>query len=198
MLAALAAPAPTWAQAAPADLGAEIEPKGPPQSAEDEAAQRRDRLDALFTRLAAADERGWEPVQAEIWALWTQSGSASMDLLLQRAAKAIEAGDLDAALGFANDLVRLDPDFAEGWNQRATIHFMRGELGRSVADIQRTLALEPRHFGAIFGLGMILERTGDKKGAMLAYRRGLELHPNLPGAREAVDRLAPDVDGREL
>ena len=169
-----------------------------PQSPEDEAALRRARLDALFARLARNDSPDWLSVQNEIWAQWSQSGSPAMDLLLMRAENAMENGQFELALRFLDDLVRLAPDFAEGWNKRATVYFLLEEYGRSVADIARTLALEQRHFGALSGLGMILERLGDKKGAMRAYRRGLEVHPNLPGAAAGVERLAPDVDGREL
>jgi Flp pilus assembly protein TadD len=121
-----------------------------------------------------------------------------MDLLLARAAKAMEEDNFDLALRFLNDLVRLAPDFAEAWNKRATVLFLKGDYGNSIADIQRTLALEPRHFGAISGLGIILERLGDKQGAMRAFRRGLEINPNMPGAKDAVERLSPEVDGRSL
>lgn len=169
-----------------------------PRSPAEEEAQRRARLDQLFGQLAQKDNPAWEGVQQEIWAVWAHSGSASMDLLLVRAARAMEAEEYELALRFLNDLVRLAPDFAEGWNKRATVYYLLEEYGHSVADIQRTLALEPRHFGALSGLGIILERLGDKKGAMRAYRRGLEVHPNLPGAAEGVERLAPEVDGREL
>jgi tetratricopeptide (TPR) repeat protein len=169
-----------------------------PQSPGDEAARNRARLDALFALLAQHDSPDWLSVQNEIWALWSHSGSPAMDLLLMRAESAMESDRFELALRFLDDLVRLAPDFAEGWNKRATVYFLLGEYGRSVADIQRTLALEQRHFGALSGLGMILERLGDKNGAMRAYRRGLEVHPKLPGAAEGVERLAPDVDGREL
>lgn len=176
----------------------EAQPDRPPQSPEEEAALRRARLDALFARLAQKDLPDWESVQNEIWIQWSQSGSPSIDLLLFRAGRAMESGDHELALRFLDDVVRLAPDFAEGWNKRATVYFLLGEFGHSVADIERTLALEPRHFGALSGLGMILERVGDKKGAMRAFRGGLEIHPNLPGAAESVERLSPDVDGREL
>lgn len=169
-----------------------------PDSPAAEAAQRQQRLDRLFADLARPENSAWQRVENDIWGHWSHSGSPSMDLLLSLAAKAMDARDLDRALRVLNDLVRLAPDFAEGWNKRATVYFMRGEYGHSIADIQRVLALEPRHFGAISGLGMILERLGDKKGALTAFRHGLEIHPNLRGAREAVERLAPDVDGRAL
>ncbi len=177
----------------------DLQPQSLPQkSPADEAARSRARLDALFARLARKDSPDWLSVQNEIWAQWSRSGSPAMDLLLRRAESAMENGQFELALRFLDDLVRLAPDFAEGWNKRATVYFLLEEYGRSVADIERTLALEQRHFGALSGLGMILERLGDKQGAMRAYRRGLEVHPNLPGAVEGVERLSPDVDGRKL
>lgn len=190
------------------DGGSEFGPQVPPepdaksdakpQSPEEEAALRRARLDGLFARLAQGDDPNWEKVQNEIWRVWSQSGSAAMDLLLVRAGRAMDSGDSELALRYLDDVVRLAPDFAEGWNKRATVYFLLSDYGRSVADIERTLALEPRHFGALSGLGTILERVGDNKGAMRAYRRGLEVHPNLPGAAAGAERLAPDVDGRKL
>jgi tetratricopeptide (TPR) repeat protein len=169
-----------------------------PESPEQEAQRRKARLDALFASLAQPGNPGWKNIQDEIWALWSQSGSASMDLLLLRASRAMEAQQYELALRFLNDLVRLDPDFAEGWNKRATVYFLLDDYGRSVADIEHTLALEPRHFGALSGLGMIMERLGNKEGAMQAYREVLAIHPNMPGAVEGVKRLSADVDGRAL
>ena len=170
-----------------------------PTSPGEEAALREARLDRLFARLAESGEGEWKRIQNEIWRVWSNSGSASMDLLLLRAQEALEEqDDPELALRFLDDLVRLDPDFAEGWNRRATVHFMLDEYGKAVADIERTLMLEPRHFGALGGLAMILERLGDKEGAYQAYTRALEIHPHLPGAEKAVERLAPDVEGREL
>ncbi|MEL6197804.1 MAG: tetratricopeptide repeat protein, partial [Pseudomonadota bacterium] len=110
----------------------------------------------------------------------------------------IEAEEYAAALVFFDDLVRLAPDFAEGWNQRATAYFLQGDYGRSMRDIEVVLTLEPRHFGALSGLGIILDRTGNADGAVAAYRRALELHPNLEGAQRGVDRLREQVDGQEL
>lgn len=158
----------------------------------------RSRLDRLFDDLARTDNDEWERVQTEIWRVWSRSGSASMDLLLRRADEAANSGDLDGALLFLDDLVRLAPDFAEAWNKRATVYFMRGDYGRSVADIERTLSLEPRHFGALSGLALILDRTGQKIAALKAWRRALEINPHLEGASDAVERLSPDVEGRDL
>jgi len=161
-------------------------------------AARRAQLDALFDQLADADNPKWELVQAQIFRQWRQSGSPSMDLLMNRALTAIEADDFESALLFLDDLVRLAPDFAEAWNQRATVHFLRRDYGRSVADIERVLILEPRHFGALSGLGIILDRLGNEAGALKAFRRVLEINPHMPGAREGVKRLSPEVDGRPI
>lgn len=195
-----------WAQVAPPEAESETELASPPSEStptvqtddlsEDELRKRH--LDGLFDRLAEAENPDWPQIQNQIWAAWGQSGSASMDLLLQRASGAMQDKDYETALTHLDDLVRLAPEFAEGWNRRATIYFLQGNYGASVADIQRTLSLEPRHFGALSGLGIILDRLGDKEGALRAYRRAEEIHPNMEGAKEAIDRLSPDVDGREL
>jgi tetratricopeptide (TPR) repeat protein len=159
---------------------------------------REAQLEALFSQLRDADNPHWPVIQAQIWRVWRRSGSDSMDFLLRRATEAIEKKDFETALVHLDDLVRLAPDFAEGWNQRATVHFMMKNYGESMRDIEMVLALEPRHFGALSGLGIILDRTGYDDGALEAYRRVLELHPNMPGAQKGVEKLAPEVDGREL
>jgi tetratricopeptide (TPR) repeat protein len=119
----------------------EARPGGQPQSPEEETALRQARLDSLFARLAQKDNPDWESVQNEIWIHWSQSGSPSIDLLLFRAGRAMESGDHELALRFLNDIVRLAPAFAEGWNKRATVYFLLEEYGHSIADIERTLAL---------------------------------------------------------
>ena len=159
---------------------------------------RRAHLDQLFAQLANPDNPDWERVQAQIWAAWNRSGSPSMDLLAQRADKAMEAEDYGTAMMHLNDLTRLAPDFAEGWNKRATLHFIQGKYGPSLEDIARTLKLEDRHFGALSGLGIILDRVGDKEGALEAYRRAIEIHPNLPGAEEGIRKLTREVEGERL
>lgn len=164
----------------------------------DETMAREAQLDELFRQLSEEENPAWPVIQAQIWRVWRRSGSPSMDLLLRRAMEKMEAEDYAAAIRFLDDLVRLAPEFAEGWNQRATAYFLAGDYGRSMRDIEATLALEPRHFGALAGLGIILDRTGNKAGAVAAYRRALELHPNLEGAQRGVDRLSEDVDGTEL
>ncbi|MEM9206597.1 MAG: tetratricopeptide repeat protein, partial [Pseudomonadota bacterium] len=94
--------------------------------------------------------------------------------------------------------IELDPDYAEGWNRRATVHFLMENFGESLGDIQRTIALEPRHFGAISGMAMIFRRIGDDEAALEAYRRVLSIHPFMGDAEKAVEDLAEDVEGRGI
>jgi tetratricopeptide (TPR) repeat protein len=118
--------------------------------------------------------------------------------MLYRGREAIDSEEYDKALEHLNALVALAPDFAEGWNARATVNFLRDEYWDAVADIQRALALEPRHYGALMGLSSMLERTGDESGALAAMREAMKINPHMEGAKETVDRLAPLVDGREI
>lgn len=191
-----------WSPAAAQEQGSAPTPLPPAEVAPDntltEEEARQDMLDALFTRLADQDAKDWERVQNEINQIWNESGSDSMNLLARRADKAMAAREFDTALLHLDDLVRLAPDFAEGWNKRATVYFLQENYGRSLEDIARTLRLEPRHFGALSGLGIILDRLGDSAGALEAYRRAVRVHPNLEGAQEGIDKLTKEVEGQRL
>ena len=156
------------------------------------------RLDALFAALAEADAASWEGIEDQIWAEWSVSGSAAMDLLLARGRAALAAGEVTAAIEHLSALVENAPGFAEGWNARATAYFEAGELGLAMADIGQALTLEPRHFGAITGLGLILEETGDLAGALGAYQAALAIHPVRPDLREAVERLEAELQGKTI
>jgi tetratricopeptide (TPR) repeat protein len=161
-------------------------------------AEDRGKLDDLFTRLltAEADEAG--RIETEIWIEWRKSGSPALDLLLQRGIDAMNLGDYGQAIDHFTAVIDHDPDFAEGWNARATAYFYAGEFGPSLADIGRVLTLDPRHFGALSGLAMILESTGQSDRALAAYRAALAIHPHLAGAVEAVERLSTQEEGQEL
>jgi len=169
-----------------------------PDRSDDTDAAKRTHLDELFRQLADKDNTAWQRTAGQIQALWRQSGSDSMNLLAYRASKAMEAKDYDTALVHLNDLVRLAPDYAEGWNMRATVHFLRDDYGQSLADIARVLDLEPRHFGALSGLGIMLDRMGEKEAALKAYRRAYAIHPNLEGVVEGIRKLAKEVEGQQL
>lgn len=155
-------------------------------------------LDGLFAELKDPANEDWQSAEDKIWREWSKSGSRAMDLLLERGRDAIAAGDYDAAVEHLSALIDHAPGFAEGWNARATAFFLMDQYGLSVADIQQTLALNPRHFGAMSGLGSILERTDRLKDALAVYTKALEVHPHQPSVIEAVGRLRAEVDGTTL
>ncbi|MCY4333306.1 MAG: tetratricopeptide repeat protein [Litoreibacter sp.] len=157
-----------------------------------------DRLNSLFERLQTPDLQDWEQVEQAIWREWSQSGSKSMDLLLQRGRRAMSAGDNKTAIEHFTALTDHAPDFAEGWNARATAYFGAGEYGLSIADIGRTLALNPRHFGAMQGLGRMLEELGEYEDALKAYKAAFAIHPYRPGLEEAIERLEAEVSGQDI
>ena len=156
------------------------------------------KLDDLFTRLASAEEAEAGRIEQEIWIEWSKSGSPAMDLLLQRGRDAMEAGDLVTAVEHFTALIDHAPDFAEGYNSRATAYFQEGQFGPSVADIAKTLSLNPRHFGALAGFGMILEQTNQPDRALEVYNAALAIHPHLAGVLEAVERIKTEAHGRDL
>jgi tetratricopeptide (TPR) repeat protein len=178
------------------------EPKPGAQSARTPAAEKARRpatLDDLFTRLGAAkDEAEANGVANLIERRWSRSGSDTADLLMSRAGDAIQAKDHALAIELLDRVVTLKPEWAEGWNKRATAFFMMDDPVSSMADIRQVLAREPRHFGAWAGLGHIYMAGGDKKHALEAYRKALAIHPHLAKLKEIVERLAPEIDGRDI
>jgi Flp pilus assembly protein TadD len=155
-------------------------------------------MEALYAELADPGNPSWQRAEADILREWSKSGSATMDLLLKRGKEAMEAGDLQAALEHLTALTDHAPDFAEGWNARATAYFLLGQYGPSLADIRRTLALNPHHFGALTGLATILEQIGETKAAMRAYRAVLALNPHQESVRQALERLEKDASGIDI
>jgi tetratricopeptide (TPR) repeat protein len=155
-------------------------------------------MDELYRRLADPANAEWALAQSDILREWSRSGSPAMDLLLKRGREAMEAGDLDTAIEHLTALTDHAPDFAEGWNARATAFFLDGQFGPSVADIGRTLTLNPHHFGALSGLGQILEETGRSEAALKAYQAALTIHPHMEGIKQAVERLTRESQGTDL
>ncbi len=152
-------------------------------------AQERDDLPSLFTQLKQADNSNWQALEQEIEARWSRSGSDAMDLLLDRGRKALERDDLEAALDHFSALTDHAPNFAEGWHMRAAAHFITGRLGVALDDLAQVLTLEPRHFGALEGLGVILEELDDPNRALYVYQQVLSIHPQNPDVKEAVARI---------
>lgn len=156
------------------------------------------RLDELFGKLQSADAQGAARIEQEIWIEWSKSGSAAMDLLLERGRRAMAEGNFTLAVEHFTALVDHAPDFAEGWNARATAFYQMGQLGPSMSDIARTLALNPRHFGALSGFATILEEL-DRPEQALEVRKAVQaIHPHAEGLSEAIDRLEAGLQGSSL
>jgi len=171
---------------------------GSPGYAQSEEPAQSEELDRLFEELAAADDTSWQAIEQNIWREWSKSGSPAMDLLLKRGRSAMQAGDWALAIEHLTALTDHAPDFAEGWNARATAYFQAGLYGPSIADIEKTLALNPRHFGAMSGLARILEEIGYPKEALEMYRNVVAIHPFRPDINTAIERLEKDVGGTDL
>ena len=156
-------------------------------------------IDFLFDALKAApDDETARMIENRIWALWFVSGSATADLLMSRVKAAIEGKDDDLALQLLDAIIELKPDYVEAWNRRATVHFTKKDYGRAIADIGQVLAREPRHFGAMTGLGMILQDIGEDKRALEIYRRALAVDPRLQKIPDVVKTLTEKVEGRDI
>ena len=169
---------------------------GPPDAAAD---QRDPRLPELFAALAEAPDPAQAlPIEGAIWGIWLDGGDPALDELMARGVEAMRASRLRDAAERFTELILAAPEFAEAWNKRATVYYLMDRYEDSVRDIERTLALEPRHFGAISGMGLIFLARGDEEGALGAFEKVLEIHPRAPGARFHVERLRERLEGRRI
>jgi tetratricopeptide (TPR) repeat protein len=163
------------------------------------AADRTRGLDFLFGALKAApDEASAKHVEARIWAQWLHTPSDTAALLMMRAKAAMDAHQMDVAQKLLDAVVRLRPDYVEGWNRRATLYYLRNDYAHSLEDIEQVLIREPRHFGALAGLGMIMQDLGDDKRALDAFRRALAINPHLEKVPDLVKTLSEKVEGRDI
>lgn len=169
------------------------------KDAKDPEASRTQVLSDLFSRLREApDAESAQLVAEAINKIWLRSGSDTVDLLITRAQKMIEEKELDVALDILDSVVEIAPGYAEGWNQRATVLFLKEDYRRSLDDLRRVLSIEPRHFRAINGLGLIMQELGDKEAALKAFRHALELYPTLNDAKQLEKELAREVEGQGI
>ncbi len=162
------------------------------------ADQKDPGLDRLFARLRTVED----PVAARalvqaIWETWLAPADDDAGVLMRRGLQQMGTGEIDAAIETYSQLIELRPEFAEAWNKRATLYWMAGDHVRSVADIRRTVALEPRHFGAWSGLGMILAERDDLAGAVVAYEEVLKHRPGAEGVKGELARLRSKLKARE-
>lgn len=162
------------------------------------ADQRDPELDNLFADLQSVEGKSAQQVQNRIWEVWFDSGSEMVDLLLLDAREAIQMGLLGQAEEQLDAAVELAPEFAEGWNRRATLRFMRRDYTGSIEDIQKVLDLEPRHFGALSGLGMIYDRIEQPEAALQAFREALLINPHMAEIRQRADEIEKALKDREI
>lgn len=156
------------------------------------------RLDHLFAELQEAPDNEAKKIENDIWQVWHESGSEMVDLLMVDAGEAINLGLHEQAEEQYDAVVDLAPDFAEGWNRRATLRFMRGNYEGSIEDIIKVLELEPRHFGALSGLGMIYDRMGEQEAALKAFEEALLINPHLDEVRKRAEEIRKALKDREI
>jgi tetratricopeptide (TPR) repeat protein len=201
--------APACSQGAPSDqpppVEAKPEPKAKPKALRRNSslprtpAEREKTLSDLYALLATADdEDAAKAISDAIERVWLHSGSATVDLLMERSIKAMSDKNNELALKLLDAVVDLAPDFTEAWNRRAYVHFVRKDTERALGDLRRALALDPNHFKALDGLAQILREMGQKKPALKAFRQLLDIHPYWSGAQQAVEELEREVDGQGI
>lgn len=162
------------------------------------ADQNHPQLPDLFDQLKMAPtavDAG--PVEAMIWQIWVVQGEEIIDSAMARGLIAMNRGALKASLRYFDDVVSLAPDFAEGWNKRATVYFLMGNYEQSIQDVYRTLELEPRHFGALSGLGLIYMELGETRKAIAAMEAALKIHPNMEAIKAHVRDLRNELEGQK-
>jgi tetratricopeptide (TPR) repeat protein len=156
-------------------------------------------IDTLFEALKIApDDDSAKAIEERIWSLWMVSGSDTCNLLMGRVKAAADDKDYDLAIKLLNAIITIKPDYVEAWNQRATVYYFMNDYGRALSDISQVLVREPRHFGALSGLGLILQDIGDDKHALEAYRKALAIDPHLEHIPDVVKTLSEKVEGRDI
>lgn len=163
------------------------------------ADQRDPRLDVLFAVLqTSSDPSALSAAHGKIWEIWTAHDDAELNSLMAQGIVLMSRRRLGEALKVFDDLVDIAPDYAEAWNKRATVHFLLGNLADSIADVDATLDLEPRHFGALSGLGQIQMQRGDPEAALSAFEAAVRMHPHLPGTRGIIRQLRRNLGRNSL
>jgi tetratricopeptide (TPR) repeat protein len=161
--------------------------------------ERTFNLDILFEALKIApDAESAKAIEERIWSLWMVSGSDTCNLLMGRVKVAADGKDYDLAIKLLDAVIELKPGYAEAWNRRATVYYLQKDYGHALADIHEVLLREPRHFGALSGLGLILQEIGDDRHALEAYRKALAIDPHLENIGDVVKTLREKVEGRDI
>ncbi len=163
------------------------------------ADQSDPRLEVLFEQLKLApDIPSARLVEAAIWSIWGEVEDRAARILLEQGVSAMGRGDARAALTKFDQIVAIVPGFAEGWNKRATVYYLLGQFDQSLADIDKTLALEPRHFGALSGRGLVYLALEDEEQALDSFESALEVYPLAPGANHNAEALRKSLGRRDI
>lgn len=192
---AACAAAPSFAQTAGKGMIAPPGPNAAPATPDQIAKMLADLHGKL---LAAPDAEAAAKVAASIERLWAHAGTDTSMVLMERSAAAMAQNKNDLALKFLTVAVELQPDFAEAWNRRAVIFYTTNQIERAVGDLRRVLALDPQHFKALEGLANILREQGQKRAALTAMKKLLEVYPLAPGVQQAYDELLREVEGQGI
>ena len=199
LLASAFAAGPSGAQSAP-ESGPGPDWVAPPNELpRPERGDRIYNLDTLFDALKVAPDAGSaRAIEDRIWSVWMVSGSDTCNLLMGRVKAAADDKEYDLAIKLLNAIIAIKPNYVEAWNQRATVYYLMSDYGHAIADIREVLSREPRHFGALSGLGLILQDIGDDKHALEAYRKALAIDPHLEHIPDVVKTLTEKVEGRDI
>ena len=161
-----------------------------------DADQNNAQLNGLFLRLQATNNFSEAmAIEQTIWAIWRQRDNAEIDAQMSFGIETMNNGALKLSLEAFDVIVRRDPEYAEGWNKRATVHYLMGNFDASVHDISKTLALEPRHFGALSGMGLIYSAIGKEEAAIKVWERALTINPHMLSIKALADELRNKIKG---
>lgn len=155
-------------------------------------------IDEMFDALQSAESGEAALIEERILNEWSKSGSAAMDLLLQRGMEAIEVDDLRAAVEHLTAAIDHDPDFAEAYAQRAVAYYLQGYMGPALDDLRQALVLNPRQFYALYGFAVILEEVGQPEHALEIYEQIAEIHPHMEQVNGSIGRLRLDLAGQPI
>ena len=161
--------------------------------------QKDPRLNALFEdlRKATGTLQG-RTIQNQIWSIWIASDNPEVNRLMQDGTNAMAAQDFKTALADFTKMIEIAPDFAEGWNKRATVLWLLGDYEGSLADVDKTLALEPRHFGALWGLGAMDAALDREEDAIAAFEKALAVNPHMDGVSEQIEALKQQLKDKQI
>ncbi len=184
----------------PREPKAQVEPKDLLlKNVPDGANDRKELLRELYERLSKSeDDESSKVVASAIEKLWLRSGSDTVDLLMNRVGQLMQKEEFDVALTILNSVVEIAPNYPEAWNRRAAVFFLKKDYGKSLENLRSVLAIDPSHYKAIQGLGLLMQEIGEKKGALKAYREALKIYPYLDGVRQAEEELAREIEGQGI